>query len=83
MFFKMLRTGINERYKDCSDEELEEVWQNHLKTEYDFDEIWDTVQCDGYTKIVLKMGRHDCQHEYDYVCETKEYIDNYIKSKSN
>lgn len=74
-FINMLKN--QDSYKGCSDEELEEIWQNHLKEEYNFDEILDTIQCDGYTKVVFKKGKHDCQHEY--VCETKEYIDEFIK----
>ncbi len=76
-FVNMLKH--QERYKDCTDEEVEEIWKNHIKEEYTFDEIWNTIQCEGYTKIVLRMGRHDIQPDYDYVCESKEYIDTKIK----
>ena len=38
------------------------------------------IQCDGYTKIALRMGRHDQQSDYDYVLETKEYIDKKVKN---
>lgn len=77
-FVNMLKH--QERYKDCTDEEVEEIWKNHIKEEYTFDEIWNTIQCDGYTKIVLRMGRHDHQPAYDYVVETKEYIDEKMKN---
>lgn len=76
-FVNMLKH--QERYKDCTDEEVEEIWKNHIKEEYTFDEIWNTIQCDGYTKIALRMGRHDHQPDYDYVLETKEYIDEKMK----
>lgn len=77
-FMNMLKH--QERYKDCTDEQIEEIWKDHIKEEYTFDEIWDTIQCDGYTKIVLRMGRHDNQPDYDYVLETKEYIDKKMKN---
>lgn len=77
-FVNMLKH--QERYKDCTDEQIEEIWKDHIKEEYTFDEIWDTIQCDGYTKIVLRMGRHDNQPDYDYVLETKEYIDKKMKN---
>lgn len=76
-FVNMLKH--QEQYKDCTDEEVEEIWKDHIKEKYTFDEIWSTIQCDGYTKIVLRMGRHDIQPEYDYVIETKEYIDEKLK----
>lgn len=77
-FVNMLKH--QERYKDCTDEEVEKIWKNHIKEEYTFDEIWDTIQCEGYTKIALRMGRHDHQSDYDYVLETKEYIDEKMKN---
>lgn len=77
-FVNMLKH--QERYKDCTDEEIEEIWEKQIKEEYTFDEIWDTIQCDGYTKIALRMGRHDPQPVYDYVLETKEYIDEKMKN---
>lgn len=62
-----------------SEEELDELAWNSAKEEYDVDEIWDTVQCDGYTKVIFPMRKYENQHHYDRVCETKEYIDNKIK----
>ena len=58
-FFDMLKHQDN--YKDCTDEEREKVWWNHIHKEYDFDEIWDTVQREGYTIISLKMNRYETQ----------------------
>lgn len=76
-FVNMLKH--QERYKDCTDEEVEEIWKDHITEIYTFDEIWSTIQCEGYTKIALRMGRHDVQPDYDYVLETKEYIDEKMK----
>ena len=74
-FFDMLK----ERYKDCTDEEREEIWQNHIHKEYYFDEIWDTVQCEGYTLISFKMNCYEAQTHHVKVCESKDYIDNILK----
>ncbi len=76
-FVNMLKH--QEQYKDCTDEEVEKIWKDHIEETYTFDEIWSTIQCEGYTKIVLRMGRHDIQPDYDYVLETKEYIDEKMK----
>ena len=76
-FVNMLKR--QERYKDCTDEEIEEIWKDHITETYTFDEIWSTIQCESYTKIILRMGRHDIQPDYDYVLETKEYIDKKMK----
>ena len=54
-----------DNYKDCTDEEREG--------------IWNTVQCEGYTPISLKMNRYDNQYHNVKVCESKEYIDNILK----
>lgn len=35
--------------------------KNHIHKEYKFDEIWDTVQREGYTIISLKMNRYETQ----------------------
>lgn len=78
-FIGMLINQAGGRYKNYTEKQLEEVWQNHIKEEYDVDEIWDTVQCDGYTKVIFPMRKYENQHHYDRVCETKEYIDNKIK----
>ena len=79
-FFDMLKNQDN--YKDCTDEEREEIWQNHIHKEYDFDEIWDTVQYEGYTLVSLKMSRYENQPHHVKVRESKEYIDNFLKKYS-
>lgn len=58
-FLNMLKYQDN--YKDCTDEEREKIWENHIHKEYKFDEIWDTVQREGYTIISLKMNRYETQ----------------------
>ena len=68
-----------DRYKDCTDEECEEIWWNHIHKEYDFDEIWDTVQYEGFTLISLKTNRYENQPHHVKVCESKDYIDNILK----
>lgn len=80
-FIKMLENQADRRNIRYTPEDYEEIWLNHLKEEYTPDEIWDVVQCNGYTKVIFPMGRHDCQHSYDKVCETKEYIDNKLKEE--
>ena len=79
-FFDMLKHQDN--YKDCTDEEREKIWDNHIHKDYDFDEIWDTVQYEGYTLISLKMNRYEHQPHHVKVCEPKEYIDNILKKYS-
>ena len=76
-FFNMLKHQDN--YKDCTDEEREEIWWNHIHKDYDFDEIWDTIQHHGYTLISLKTNRSDNQPHQVKVRESKEYIDNFLK----
>ena len=77
-FFDMLKHQDN--YKDCTDEEREEIWWNHIHKDYDLDEIWYTIQYEGYTLISLKTNRYDNQLQQVKVCESKEYIDNILKS---
>ena len=77
-FFNILKHQSH--YMDCTDEEREEIWQNHIHKEYEFDEIWDTVQREGYTIISLKMNSYETQPYTVKVCESKEYIDNILKS---
>ena len=76
-FFDMLKH--QDSYKDCTDEERGEIWKNHIYKDYEFDEIWDTVQREGYTIISLKMSRYENQPHQVKVCESKEYIDNILK----
>ena len=76
-FFDMLKH--QDSYKDCTDEEREEIWENHIHKEYEFDEIWDTVQREGYTIISLKMNSYETQPYTVKVCESKDYIDNILK----
>ena len=76
-FFDMLKHQDN--YKDCTDEEREKIWENHIHKDYDFDEIWDTVQYEGFTIISLKMNRYEHQPHHVKVCESKEYIDSILK----
>ena len=76
-FFDMLKHQDN--YKDCTDEEREKIWWNHIHKDYDFDEIWDTIQHHGYTIISLKTNRSDNQPHQVKVRESKEYIDNFLK----
>ena len=80
-FFNMLKHQPH--YMDCTDEEYEEIWENHIHKEYDFDEIWDTVQYEGYTLISLKMNCYETQPYHVKVCESKEYIDNILKKYEN
>ena len=79
-FFDMLKHQDN--YKDCTDEEREEIWWNHIHKEYDFDEILCTIQYEGYTLISLKTNRSDNQLHQVKVRESKEYIDNFLKKYS-
>ena len=79
-FFDMLKHQNN--YKDCTDEEREKIWDNHIHKDYDFDEIWDTVQYEGYTLVSLKMSRYENQPHQVKVCESKDYIDNILKKYS-
>ena len=79
-FFNMLKHQDN--YKDCTDEEREKIWENHIHKDYDFDEIWDTVQYEGFTLISLKMNRYEHQPHHVKVCESKDYIDNILKKYS-
>ena len=76
-FFDMLKR--QDRYKDCTDEEREELWKNHIHKEYDLDEIWYTIQYEGFTLISLKNNRSDNQLHQVKVCESKEYIDDFLK----
>ena len=76
-FFDMLKHQDN--YKDCSDEEREKIWWNHIHKEYDFDEIWCTIQYEEYTIISLKTNRSDKQLHLVKVRESKEYIDNILE----
>ena len=76
-FFNMLKHQSH--YMDCTDEEREEIWENHIHKEYEFDEIWDTVQREGYTIISLKMNSYETQPYTVKVCESKDYIDNILK----
>lgn len=76
-FFDMIKHQDN--YKDCTDEEREEIWWNHIHKEYDFDEIWDTIQHHGYTIISIKSNRYENQPHHVKVRESKEYIDNFLK----
>ena len=76
-FFDMLKH--QDSYKDCTDEEREKIWENHIHKDYDFDEIWDTVQHEGFTLISLKMNRYEHQPHHVKVRESKEYIDNVLK----
>ena len=80
-FFNMLKN--QDRYKDCTDDEREEIWEKHIHQEYDFDEILETVQCKGYTLISLKTNRYKSQQHYVKVCESKGYIDNILKKYEN
>ena len=79
-FFDMLKH--QDRYKDCTDEEREEIWWNHIHKDYDFDEIWCTIQYEEYTIISLKTNRSDKQLHLVKVRESKEYIDNFLKKYS-
>ena len=79
-FFDMLKH--QDHYKDCSNEEREKIWDNHIHKDYDFDEIWDTVQYEGFTLISLKINRYEHQPHHVKVCEPKEYIDNILKKYS-
>ena len=76
-FFNMLKHQSH--YMDCTDEEREEIWENHIHKEYEFDEIWDTVQREEYTIISLKMNSYETQPYTVKVCESKDYIDNILK----
>ena len=76
-FFDMLKHQDN--YKDCTDEEREGLWENHIHKEYALDEIWYTIQYERYTLISLKNNRSDNQLHQVKVCESKEYIDNILK----
>ena len=71
-----------DRSKDCTDAECEEIWWNHIHKDYDFDEILDTIQHHGYTIISLKSNRSDNQPHHVKVRESKEYIDNFLKKYS-
>ena len=79
-FFDMLKH--QDHYKDGTDEEREEIWWNHIHKDYDFDEIWCTIQYEGYTLISLKTNRSDNQLHQVKVRESKEYIDNFLKKYS-
>ena len=76
-FFDMLKHQDN--YKDCTDDEREKIWDNHIHKDYDFDEIRCTIQYEGHTIISLKTNRSDKQLHLVKVCESKEYIDNFLK----
>ena len=76
-FFDMLKHQDN--YKDCTDEEREEIWWNHIHKEYEFDEILCTIQYEEFTIISLKTNRSDKQFHLVKVRESKEYIDNFLK----
>ena len=76
-FFDMLKHQDN--YKDCTDEEREKIWWNHIHKDYDFDEIRCTIQYDGFTIISLKTNRSDKQLHLVKVRESKEYIDNILE----
>ena len=76
-FFDMLKHQDN--YKDCTDEEREGLWENHIHKEYALDEIWYTIQYERYTLISLKNNRSDNQLHQVKVRESKEYIDNFLK----
>ena len=76
-FFNMLKHQSH--YMDGTDEEREKIWWNHIHKDYDFDEIWDTVQREGYTIISLKMNSYETQPYTVKVCESKDYIDNILK----
>ena len=79
-FFDMLKHQDN--YKDCTDEEREKIWWNHIHKDYEFDEIWDTFQHHEYTIIFLKPNRYENQPHHVKVRESKEYIDNFLKKYS-
>lgn len=79
-FFDMLKHQDN--YKDCTDEEREKIWWNHIHKEYDFDEICCTIQYEEFTIISLKTNRFDKQLHLVKVRESKEYIDNFLKKYS-
>ena len=76
-FFDMLKHQDN--YKDCTDEEREKIWSNHIHNDYDFDNIWDTFQHHGYTIISLKPNRYENHPHHVKVRGSKEYIDNFLK----
>ena len=76
-FFDMLKH--QESYKDCTDEEREKIWWNHIHKDYDFDEICCTIQYEEYTIISLKTNRSDKQLHLVKVRESKEYIDNILE----
>ena len=76
-FFDMLKH--QDRYKDCTDEECEEIWWNHIHKDYDFAEIYCTIQYEEYTIISLKTNRSDKQLHLVKVRESKEYIDNILE----
>ena len=76
-FFDMLKHQDN--YKDCTDEEREEIWWNHIHKDYDIDEIRCTIQYEEFTIISLKTNRSDKQLHLVKVRESKEYIDNFLK----
>lgn len=76
-FFDMLKH--QDRYKDCTDDEREKIWDNHIHKDYDFDEIWYTIQYEGFTLISLKNNHYENQPHQVKVRESKEYIDNFLK----
>ena len=76
-FFDMLKHQDN--YKDCTDEEREEIWWNHIHKDYNFDEIRCTIQYEEYTIISLKTNRSDKHLHLVKVRESKEYIDNILE----
>ena len=76
-FFDMLKHQDN--YKDCTDEEREKIWWNHIHKDYDFDEICCTIQYEEFTIISLKTNRSDKQLHLVKVRESKEYIDNILE----
>ena len=68
-----------DNYKDCTDEEREEIWWNHIHKDYNFDEIRCTIQYEEFTIISLKTNRSDKQLHLVKVRESKDYIDNILK----